>query len=178
MLINTPSLRYATVTDAPMMAEAGARLFAQTFAADNDPDDMADYLAESFALSKVEAELADPARVTLLLMVDDQLVGYAQLLTGEAPSSVSGVNPIELVRIYVDQAQIGQGLGAQLMQACHDEAQHQGHQTMWLGVWQRNPRAIQFYERWGFTKVGTHTFRLGSDEQTDWIMEKALDDRC
>jgi ribosomal protein S18 acetylase RimI-like enzyme len=87
---------------------------------------------------------------------------------------VGGPDPIELVRIYVDPRAIGTGLGARLMSASLDEAAAQGAQTIWLGVWEKNIRAIRFYERWGFTKVGEKTFVLGSDPQTDHVMARGL----
>jgi ribosomal protein S18 acetylase RimI-like enzyme len=74
----------------------------------------------------------------------------------------------------VDQAAVGSGIGAALMRAVLDAARRNGRKTLWLGVWERNARAIAFYERWGFEVVGEHVFRLGSDEQTDLIMERAV----
>jgi GNAT superfamily N-acetyltransferase len=47
-------------------------------------------------------------------------------------------------------------------------------QTMWLGVWERNPRAVAFYRKYGFTRVGEHTFMLGADAQTDWVLARPL----
>ena len=44
---------------------------------------------------------------------------------------------------------------------------------MWLGVWERNARAIAFYAKWGFIDIGDHVFMLGSDRQTDRIMWRA-----
>jgi ribosomal protein S18 acetylase RimI-like enzyme len=45
---------------------------------------------------------------------------------------------------------------------------------MWLGVWEYNPRAQRFYEKNGFRMVDKHTFVLGSDPQTDLLMQKEL----
>ena len=60
------------------------------------------------------------------------------------------------------------------MRASLDAARSAGHRTIWLGVWERNARAISFYERWVFEKVGDHVFRLGSDDQTDLIMARPV----
>jgi len=56
------------------------------------------------------------------------------------------------------------------MRACIEHAQMRGVEVLWLGVWERNERAIAFYNRWGFESVGTHIFLLGQDRQTDFIM--------
>jgi len=65
-------------------------------------------------------------------------------------------------------------VGAALMRASLDAARLSGHRTLWLGVWERNTRAISFYEQWQFATVGEHKFRLGSDNQTDLIMARPV----
>jgi len=82
--------------------------------------------------------------------------------------------PVELSRIYVSADWLGRGIDQALMQRCIDDAREAGCETMWLGVWGRNSRPQSFYRRWGFRKVGEHVFMLGSDPQTDWVMEGAL----
>ena len=77
---------------------------------------------------------------------------------------------IEVARLYAVRRWIGAGVGAALMQHCMREAAARGHDALWLGVWERNERAIAFYERWGFKRVGTQPFQLGSDRQTDHVM--------
>jgi ribosomal protein S18 acetylase RimI-like enzyme len=76
--------------------------------------------------------------------------------------------------LYADPESIGRGIGSLQMQSCLEEAAGRGYRTAWLGVWERNPRAIRFYERWHFTVVGSHGFRLGSDEQIDLVMERPV----
>ena len=102
---------------------------------------------------------------------EEQPAGYAKLRTGHADPSVTGPEPVELERLYVGRHVIGSGVGAALMQASLDAAQAAGHRTVWLGVWERNARAISFYVKWGFRIVGEHTFMLGTDAQRDLIME-------
>ena len=171
----TPSIRRATLTDAALLAEMGARTFADTFAADTPPEDMAAYLNSAFSPEKQAAELTDPASLFLIAEIAGQPAGYARLYAGEPLEGVTGARPIELVRIYSTGAWIGRGVGAALMQGCLDEARRLGHDVIWLGVWERNPRAQTFYQKWGFSKVGTHIFPLGDDPQTDWIMQRWLD---
>lgn len=81
---------------------------------------------------------------------------------------------MRLVKLYVSADAIGSGVGAALMRAGVEWARKSGHPTLWLGVWERNHRARAFYERWGFAPVGTETFRLGTDDQTDVLMQLAL----
>jgi ribosomal protein S18 acetylase RimI-like enzyme len=168
------TIRRAHREDAGLLAELGARTFAETFATDNSPEDMAAYIAASFNLPQLLAELADPVSTFLIAEVGGVAAGYAKLHAGDSLEGVEGGNPIELVRLYVSREWLGRGVGQALMRACIDEAQQAGHRTIWLGVWERNGRAQAFYRKWHFRAVGEHVFQLGSDPQTDILMERAV----
>jgi len=167
-------IRRADHEDAGLLAELGARTFSETFAADNSPEDMAAYLAESFNPARQTAELNDPASTFFIAEVGGLAAGYAQLHAGEAAEGVEGPRPVELVRLYVSREWLGRGVGEALMRACVDAARRAGHGTIWLGVWERNGRAQAFYRKWDFRAVGEHVFHLGSDPQRDILMERAL----
>ena len=168
------TIRRGTVDDAALLSELGARTFSDTFAADNTPEDLAAYLAASFNVAQQTEELEDPGSTFLIAEVDGRAAGYAKLHDGEPEKGVEGANPIELVRLYVSREWLGSGIGAQLMSACIDEARQAGHETLWLGVWEGNPRAQAFYRKWNFRPVGEHVFQLGSDMQRDLLMERTL----
>jgi ribosomal protein S18 acetylase RimI-like enzyme len=168
------SIRYARATDNTLLAEAGGRLFAEAFGAQNKPEDMAAYLAKSFGPEIQAAELADPASVTLIAESEGAFAGYARMKEERPGCPLPGQRPIELVRIYSERKVIGQGVGSALMQASLEEAARRGYDVIWLGVWEQNPRALRFYERWGFVKAGTQTFKLGEDLQTDSVMYRII----
>ena len=172
----TPDLtiRRANREDAGLLAELGARTFAETFATDNSPEDIAAYIGAFFNLAQQMAELADPSSTFLIAEVRGLVAGYAKLHAGEAAEGVDGAKPVELVRLYVSREWLGRGVGEALMRACVDEARQAGHRTVWLGVWERNARAQAFYRKWNFRAVGEHVFQLGSDPQRDILMERAV----
>jgi len=89
---------------------------------------------------------------------------------------VRGPAPLELKRLYVARAWHGHGVAQALMDAALTAARAHGAQTLWLGVWERNARAAAFYRKYGFTRVGEHTFVLGTDPQTDWVLARPLSD--
>jgi GNAT superfamily N-acetyltransferase len=163
-------IRFGTPADYGLLAEIGAETFADTFASDNTPADMAAYLAGAFGPEQQARELADPATTFLIAELAGTVVGYACIGLGPAPAPVRGQQPAEIRRIYVRKPWVGSGVGARLMQACLAEASRGGCDVVWLGVWERNPRAIAFYQKWGFQQVGTQHFQLGADRQTDWVM--------
>jgi ribosomal protein S18 acetylase RimI-like enzyme len=171
------TIRRGVEADAAALADLAARTFAETFAADNTPADLAAHLARSYGEALQAAELADPDRVTLVAETGGALVAYAQLRSSTAPACVPAGPSIELQRFYLDRAAQGSGLARRLMDAAIDAARRRGARLLWLGVWERNPRAIRFYEKCGFADAGSQTFLFGSDPQTDRVMWRAVPDR-
>lgn len=168
-------IRPATASDAAALAEFGERTFREAFGPDNRPEDVEVYVSATYSAERQAAEIADPDRVTFVGERDGVLVSYAQLRAmGEAPSCVEGPTPIELLRFYVDRPWHGQGVAHALMDAVIAAARSRGARTIWLGVWERNPRAIAFYGKHGFRDVGCQPFKLGGDDQTDRVMARAL----
>ena len=170
----TVVIRAGVPGDASALAQLADRTFRDTFAADNRPEDVALHCAHAYGPAQQERELRDPAIATLLAVIDGQLAGYAQLREGETPACVDGEAPIELWRFYVARSWHGRGIAQALMRAVEGEALGRGARTLWLGVWERNARAKAFYEKTGFTDVGSHLFVVGTDPQTDRILARSL----
>jgi diamine N-acetyltransferase len=168
------TVRTASHKDISLLAELSTTTFRNTFAQDNTPEDMEAYLTENFSEEKLGQELSDPLATFLLAELSGKPLGYAKLNAGDPDASVTGTKPIELVRLYVLPESIGHGIGARLMKESIDTATRRGFETLWLGVWEHNHRALGFYQKWGFEEVGSHLFQLGSDAQTDLIMQKSL----
>ncbi|MFN0109538.1 MAG: N-acetyltransferase family protein [Blastocatellia bacterium] len=170
----TPEIRPATVADAEKLTELAARTFYDAFADMNTPANMKAYMSKAFSVEQLTAELGDARARFLIAEADGAMIGYGKLLVGEIPSTITGPNPIELVRLYIDKKCLGAGVGNDLMKACMDEARSLGHRTIFLGVWEHNYRAQAFYFRWNFRVVGNHIFQMGNDAQMDWLMEREL----
>jgi len=171
------TLAKRTAAVAAQLASFGRQAFYDTFAADNTPEDMAAYLDESFGEAQQLAELQDPNTVFLLAQMQQEVVGSAKLRFGSelglAPGK-SADSQLEISRLYVRQDWIGTGLGAALMRRIMEEARAKGCRSIVLGVWERNERAIAFYQRFGFKKIGNMEFKLGQDIQNDLILRKGL----
>lgn len=160
--------------DAAALAEFAERSFREAFAAQNRPADLDLYLTKAYGEHQQANELGDPGIVTLIVEVDGQLAGFAQLRPGKAPNCVRASSAIELWRFYVDRSWHGRGIAHSLMRATLDAARARAADTLWLGVWEHNPRAQAFYRKCGFVDVGQQSFTLGTDVQTDRVMARTV----
>ena len=137
-------------------------------------------MAESFGPAVQRAELETPGAVTLAMLRADApddagaLAAYAQLRAGPPPREVGSARAMEIARFYVDRPWHGAGLAPTLMRAALRTAHERGADTMWLGVWSGNARAIAFYRRMGFAIVGAQTFRFGSILDEDHVMARPV----
>ena len=168
------SFRRAESRDAELLAEMGRRTFEVAFGPKNDAEDIQNYLDKSFSLAQIQSELEDSDSVFLLAYQRDNLIGYSKLIANKGHECLEGDGLAELQRIYVEPVAIGSGIGSQLLQANIEQGRLDGHQAIWLGVWEENKKAIRFYQRHGFSKKCTQEFMLGRDLQYDWVMQRRL----
>lgn len=167
-------IRRASDADAGALAAFARRTFVETFAAQNSHENMAMHVARTFGAALQLSEIRDVNMVTLVGEVGATMAGFAQLRRGSAPACVTGASPVEVLRFYVDGPFHGRGIAQALMRAALDVARELGGRTAWLGVWEHNPRAIAFYAKCGFVDVGSHSFVLGTETQTDRVMAQRL----
>jgi diamine N-acetyltransferase len=170
MALDNFTIRVAADTDAAALAQFGEQTFRDTFGAQNRAADMNLYLEATYSLARVQADLRDSSQVTHIVDCGGKLVAYAQLRAGATPACVKGNAPLELLRFYVDGSFHGRGVARALMHAVLTTAKARQADSLWLGVWERNARAIAFYAKCGFSDVGSQPFDLGTDRQTDRIM--------
>ena len=167
-------IRRGEVSDAALLAELAARTFTETYGADNSPENLTAHVVSSYGAAQQAEELANPDVRTLLAYRNDELIGFAQVRRKEVPACVVAEKPVELLRFYLARSAHGTGVAQSLMFRAREAAQELGGHHLWLGVWEKNPRAIAFYLKSGFVKVGSHKFVVGSDIQTDWALVTAL----
>lgn len=167
-------IRIATEKDAGLVADLSRRTFYETFGAVNTKENMDKFLNEQFIREKLVAEVSEPGNIFLLAFDGQFPVGYVCLREGEKHAAFGNSDSLEIARIYVVNTYIGAGIGKELMRKCIFLAKEMKKDIIWLGVWEKNSRAISFYTRWGFEKFGEHDFILGNDVQKDWLLMKRL----
>jgi GNAT superfamily N-acetyltransferase len=172
--MNSLLIRRAELSDADALSELAARTFIETFGSENTPEDLAAHLRSFYSPARQAAEIADPNIIVLLALQSDNLVGFAYIQRSKAPDCVISERPIELRRFYFAKSTHGNGFASVLMQSARQAALDLDGIDLWLGVWERNPRAIAFYSKSGFVKVGSHIFTVGTDRQTDYVFLSPL----
>ncbi len=166
------SIRRIKIEDAAEFAKLSAKLFLETFANSNSAEDMKMYLKENFNVKKIRQELTHPNTYCFYAVKNSIPIGCIKLIIADA--SFTGIKSAELSRLYVAKTYHNQKIGAALMQFAITFSLENQAKKLWLGVWEHNQKAIDFYHKWGFAKTGVHDFKLGIDVQQDWLMEKNL----
>lgn len=167
------AVRIALPEEASMIAEISRETFKETFAAVNSASNMDKFLAEQFTREQLMSEVGVPGNIFLLAEWDNLIAGYAFLKEayhGEMDPNTS----LEISRIYVRSPFIRKGVGRALMESIIQRATTLGKNCLWLGVWEHNPKAIEFYSRFGFEKFAEKDFLLGDDLQHDWVMKRVV----
>jgi diamine N-acetyltransferase len=165
-------IRFAVTRDAALIADLSHRTFYDTFAAANTRENMDKFMREQFSKELLMAEVGAAGNIFLLAECAGKPAGYARLREDNNPPELAGLQTLEIARIYAVQEMIGKGIGQALMQKSIAVARERTKQLVWLGVWEKNTRAIEFYRKWGFEKFREHPFLLGDDVQTDWLMKR------
>ncbi len=168
------TLRYATTQDAALVADISRQTFYDTFAPHNTAADMTKFLDEQFTKGRLMLEVGAAENTFVLAFDAGEVAGYLKLREGRRPAGLNGAPSVEIARLYVTKPYIGKGAGRLLMQTALNIALERQKEVVWLGVWELNQRAIDFYTAWGFEKFGECDFLLGNDLQRDWLMKKEL----
>lgn len=170
--VNSITIRYASASDAELIADMSRQSFYDTFAEVNTREDMELFMSKQFSREALIREVVEGDGIFLLAFDGEEAVGYARLREGEPRPEFNNESSIEIARLYAIKGSIGKGVGKELIQECIRIAGDMNRSFIWLGVWEKNVRAIAFYTKWGFEKFAEHDFILGRDVQKDWLMSK------
>jgi len=160
--------------DINKLQQIGRQTFYETFSAGNSEENMTRYLDDSFSINKLTAELNDKDSEFYFAELDNNIIGYLKLNFGRSQTELKDNKALEIERIYVLKEFHGKKAGQLLYKKAISIAMQKNSDYVWLGVWEENPRAINFYKKNGFIEFDKHIFVLGSDIQTDIMMKLML----
>lgn len=166
--------RSATISDTESLALICRETFYDTYHLQNTEADMALYIQQYLSNNCIRSELENIKNTFIIMLDDTIIIGYAKLSESIVPKALQPLIGLQISRIYITKKYTGKGIGKQLMQMSIQLAKEKNKHIIWLGVWEKNQHAINFYQQFGFEKFGEEIFVLGKDEQTDWLMEKQL----
>jgi len=132
------------------------------------------YMKKAFTLQNMCEEMSNPASTFFVAEIEGEIAGYCKVNRVPAQTDLHDPDSLELARLYVLQDYLGLGLGPQLLEKAFDFGRESQLKYIWLGVWEKNARAIRFYEKNGLQKFGDHPFPFGDEIQTDWLMKREL----
>ena len=148
--------------------------FYEAFFEVNTEEDMAMYLEHNLSIEKLSVELSNENTEFYFAQLNGQVIGYLKLNANDAQTDLKDEHTLEVERIYLLIEYASKGVGQLLMEKAYQVAQIKKAEYIWLGVWEHNTRAIQFYKRNGFSEFGSHIFKLGNDDQKDILMKRQL----
>lgn len=169
--MNPITIRKATISDLEIIQEISKQTFIETFAEVNTPENMENYILENFNSQQVASEINNPQSTFYLAILDNETIAYLKINFGNAQTEIRSSQSMEIHRIYVLKKFHGNKIGQLLLNKAIKIGQQSGVDTIWLGVWEQNHKAIQFYNNNDFVEFDKHTFALGNDVQTDLLME-------
>jgi diamine N-acetyltransferase len=164
----------ATPNDIEQLQKIGRQTFFETFSAGNSEENMKRYLEDNFSVERLTAELNNPDSEFYFAVLHSKVIGYLKLNYGPSQTELKDDDAVEIERIYVLQEYYGKKVGQLLYDKAIQIARDRNASYVWLGVWEENLRAINFYKKNGFVPFDKHIFRLGDDEQTDIMMKLVL----
>ncbi len=173
------SVRAAGPQDATELAAVAAETFPLACPTTAYAGDIEAAIAANLSAPRFADYLADPDRVVLVATDGARIVGYSMLIRGigddpDVAAAVPAGPAVELSKMYVLAGHHRTGAAAALMRSGIDWAAQCAATFVWLGVNRKNERAQHFYRKTGFRVAGTRTFRLGSSDQSDFVMVRPL----
>ncbi len=167
-------IRKVSLADLLELKSISTETFYESFIHGNTEKNMQDYMASFFSEINLKKEMTNPASAFYFLLLDDRLSGYMKINTGNAQTDLKESDGVEIERIYVKKEMQGKNSGQLLFDVALKIAAEYSATYLWLGVWEKNLRAIKFYERNGMQIFSSHPFKLGDDDQTDLLMKRML----
>lgn len=169
-------IKEVALSDIEQLQTISRQTFFETFSAVNTEENMTKYLEEDFSLEKLTSELNDKNSAFYFATLDNEVIGYLKLNFGQSQTELQDNKGLQIERIYVLKEFHGENIGQLLYEKAMEVAHQSNADYVWLGIWEKNPRAIRFYKKNGFIEFDKHIFRLGDDEQTDIMMKLELKD--
>lgn len=167
-------IKKVSLNEINQLQKIGRQTFTETFASFNTEENMREYLEKQFSTEKLNMEMSDTNSEFYFAKLEDKVIGYLKINAGQSQTEIKDENALEIERIYVLKEFQGKMVAPLLFEKALEISKKRNLDYLWLGVWEKNERAIRFYLKNGFVEFDKHLFRLGNEEQTDLLMKREL----
>ena len=167
-------IRMAQKEDILELQKIGKQTFFETFVSGDSTSDMEQYLNEKFSIEQLMKELQNSESMFYFSEIKNEIIGYLKINIGDAQTEYIHNETLEIERIYVISSYHGKSIGQLLFNKAIEIAKRQRINNIWLGVWEKNQRAIKFYQKNGLVQFDKHKFKFGQDEPINIMMRSKL----
>jgi len=167
-------IRQANTDDVKILAELGAKTFYDTFRPFHSEEDMQQYIKKSYSVELISENLLKSSIQYFIAFDEEKPIGYLKLIKDVSHEKLPTQKNIELEKIYVLKEYLDKKVGKKLILKAINYSKQNNFETLFLGVWQENHRAVNFYKKFGFETFTIRTFQLGSTICDDFLMKISL----
>ena len=164
----------ASISDINELQKISRDTFLETFAHSTSEENMRHYLENNFSKEQLSKEIEHEPSKFYFATLENAVIGYLKINYSGAQTELNDKKSLEVERIYIGKEYYGKGIGQLLLNFALQIAKQQQMDYVWLGVWEENHRAIQFYLKNGFITFDKHVFMLGEEVQNDFMMKLEL----
>ncbi len=139
-----------------------------------DKTNLNEYLDKAFSFETTQKEVNDSNNVYYIIYKNDFPVGYSKLILNSTSNFIPNQRSCRLERIYVLDEFISQKFGIDLLNKTIEKAKELNFEMMWLSVYIKNTKAINFYLKNDFKEVGSISFKISKQGYENPILAKKL----
>ena len=153
----------ADVSHAADIATIGKKSFRNAFEdLFKSEEELFEYLERTYDPLKLAKSIRKENNLYYLAICDNKAVGFVKIKKHSLNEHIESGAQMELQKIYVLPAFQHVGIGAALLNQVKELAKEIYPDHVWLDTHISNEKAIRFYEKNGFRKVGKHHFTIGT----------------
>ena len=163
--------------DASALSELAISSFTDTFGHLYSAENLNLFVAQALSVTVVTQELLSPMRRYRVAEESGRMVAYCKVGFDHTLSlDLPGRAVMELKQLYLRSSQFGSGVADNLMEWAIDTARNQNMDDIVLSVYNDNPRAQRFYQRFGFVHAANCFFMVGAHRDDEFLYRLNLRD--
>ncbi|MDC1162180.1 GNAT family N-acetyltransferase [Tenacibaculum sp.] len=168
-------IKVATNSDVEVIALLGRITYTESHGKYiENKDDLLNYNNKAFSIENTRVAVNKSNNIFYILYYNNLPIGYAKLVLNISFENLTKPNSCRLERIYILNDFLPLKLGQQLYNIVIEKALSLKFDTIWLSVYIKNERAINFYKKNKFTSIGTLQFKVDEREYPNTVFSKAL----